>query len=75
MRWMGHVWETREVHTGFWWGDLSERDHLEDLDINEDSIKMDLQEVEWGCTNWSDLAEDRDRCQALVNLVMNLLVP
>jgi hypothetical protein len=21
------------VHTGFWWGDLREIDHLEDLDI------------------------------------------
>jgi hypothetical protein len=21
----------REVHTGFWWGDLKEGDHLEDL--------------------------------------------
>jgi hypothetical protein len=21
----------QEVHTGFWWGDLRERDHLEDL--------------------------------------------
>jgi len=22
-----------EVHTGFWWGNLRERDHLEDPDI------------------------------------------
>jgi len=22
------------VHTGFWWGDLRERDHLEDVDIH-----------------------------------------
>jgi hypothetical protein len=21
------------VHTGFWWGDLRERDHLKDLDV------------------------------------------
>jgi len=24
-----YIWGTREVHTGFWWGELRERDHLE----------------------------------------------
>jgi hypothetical protein len=23
-----------EVHTGFWWGNLRERDHLEDQNVN-----------------------------------------
>jgi len=26
--------ERREIHSGFWWGNLKERDHLEDLDID-----------------------------------------
>jgi hypothetical protein len=30
---MEHVWETGEVHTGFWWGNLWENDHLEDMGI------------------------------------------
>jgi len=36
MRWAGHVAckGRGEVHTGFWWGNLKERDHLEDLDVN-----------------------------------------
>ena len=35
MRWEGHVARMGgEVSTGFWWGNLRERDHLEDPGIN-----------------------------------------
>jgi hypothetical protein len=37
--------------------------------------KLDLQEVERGGMEWIKLVQDRDRWQALVNVVMNLLVP
>jgi hypothetical protein len=40
----------------------------------EDNIKMDLQEVGGGGVDWIDLAQDKDRWQALVNAVMNLQV-
>jgi hypothetical protein len=40
-----------------------------------DNIKMDLKEIGWGGMNWVDLAEDRDQWRAVVNTVMNLLVP
>jgi hypothetical protein len=37
-------------------------------------IKMDLQKVGWGSKGWIDLAENRDRWQAVVNAVLNLRV-
>jgi hypothetical protein len=41
----------------------------------DDNIKMDIREVGWEDMNWIELAQDRDRWQALVNAVMNLGVP
>jgi len=38
-----------------------------------DNIKMDLSG--WGGMDWIDLAEDRERWQTFINLVMNLRVP
>ena len=34
--------EGGEVHTGFWWDNLQDRDHLEDQDGN---VKLNIQEL------------------------------
>jgi hypothetical protein len=40
-----------------------------------DNIKMDLREIGWDGVDWIDLAQERDRWRALVNMVMKLRVP
>jgi hypothetical protein len=40
-----------------------------------DNIKIDLRGIGWYGMDWIDLAQDRDQWRALVNTVMNLLVP
>jgi len=66
----------REAYTGFWWGNLKERDHFgRPRSRWEDNIKMDLHEVGCGGVDWIELAQDRDSWRALVTVVMNLRVP
>ena len=57
------------MHTGFWWGNLRERDHWGDQDVDGRII------LRWGCGDWMELAQDRDRWRALVSTVMNFWVP
>jgi hypothetical protein len=78
MRWAGHVarvGERRGVYRVLVGKPEGKRPLGRPRHKWEDNIKMDLQEAGCGVQNWIELALDRDRCQALVNAVMNLLVP
>ena len=43
---MQRVWVRGEAYTGFWWGNLRERDQLRPSRKWDDNIKLDLQEVD-----------------------------
>jgi hypothetical protein len=62
------------VHTGFWWGDLREGDHLEDLDVDGRIILKWILKQWLGDMDWNALAQDRDSWWAHVNAVMNFRV-
>ena len=63
------------VCTGFWWGNLWERDDVKDLDIDRRVILKSIFKNWDGLMDWIDLAQVRDRWWALANAVMNLRVP
>jgi hypothetical protein len=80
MRWAGHV-ARMEEQRGAYRILVGRREGRRPLGRPrsrwEDNIKMDLKEVGLGegGMDWIEVAQDRDRWQALVNVVMNLQVP
>ena len=63
------------MYTRFWWENLREIDNLEDPGI-DGRIMLRWILRKWdGSMDWIDLAQDRDRWQTLVNMIMNLWVP
>jgi hypothetical protein len=66
--------ENKTVHTGFWWGNLKEKDHLENTS-GEVRIKMDLKEIGWRGVDWIYLTQGSDKWPALVNMVLKLRIP
>jgi hypothetical protein len=53
------------------WGNLRERDDLQDLDVDGRMILDCLFKKKMGDVDWIDLTHNTDKCRA----IMNLLVP
>jgi len=61
---------------GFWLGNLRERNHWGDPDV-DGRIILGWIFRKWGgsCGDWMDLAQDRDRWRAIVGTVRHVRVP
>jgi hypothetical protein len=78
MRWAGHVARTGEervVHMVLVGNPEGKRPFGRPRRRWVDNIKMDVQEVGWGCGDWMEFAQDRDGWQALVSTVNKLRIP
>jgi hypothetical protein len=69
---MWHILETGEVHIVFYGETDGKRTLGRPKRRRENNNKMDIPEVGW---SGIAVAQDRDRCQALVKRIMNLRVP
>jgi hypothetical protein len=71
---MWHVQGKGEVHIGFWWGGLTDRNDFLDLGVDGRIIKWISKK--WDGEAWLiGLARDSDTWRAVVNAVTNFRVP
>ena len=77
MRWAGRVARMGIglEYKGFWWGNLKEREHLEDSGLNRRIILSWIFKQWDGGMDWMELVQDRVRWRGLVTAVMNLQIP
>ena len=61
--------------TGFWWGNLRERNYLKDPEVDGRIILKRIFRLWEGVMDWIDVAQDRDRWRAVVNAVTKFRVP
>jgi hypothetical protein len=65
----------REVHIGFWWGDLKKGEHLVDQGVDGRIILKGIIKMWDGDMDWIEMAQDRARRRGVIIAVMNPRVP
>ena len=53
IRWAGHIARMGEAYTGYWWGNLKERGHLEDPSVDGMMILRWIFR-KWGVGMWTE---------------------
>jgi hypothetical protein len=71
---MWHAWERRKLYKVLVGKPKGKRPLGRPRRKWEDGIRMDLRETGLGGVDWIRLAQNRDRWQAVVSVVMNLWV-
>jgi hypothetical protein len=71
---MWHILEKRNAHKASVGLPVGERQLGRTSPRRRNSIKINPKEIRWGDVNWLDLAEDRDKCWAIVNTAINFRV-
>jgi len=54
---MWHIWGRREMNREFWWGNLKQTDHLQDLDLDMRIILRWVLGKWWDSMDWFGLAQ------------------
>jgi exoribonuclease II len=68
--------DERDVADGFYVGKTEDERSLERTWRRwENNFKKDLHEIERLGVRWIDVAQDKEKCQAFIDTVMNLQVP
>jgi hypothetical protein len=70
------VWGRGEVCRGFWWGNLRERDHWGEPDVDGRIIlRWIFRKWEGSFGDWMELAQVRDGWRGIVSTVSKLRFP
>jgi hypothetical protein len=69
---MLHVWE-RKMHTGIRWGNVKERDSMENLGV-DGIVRVELVLKIWNSWKWSGFICPQDKWLAVMKTAMNVRV-